>query len=354
MGRFERNPSSRVIVTLSVSAVVATGVGLGVPLIADAAPIPVAVAANGPAPITGGQVRGLANNEVSGAVQAVVPNPADAAELWVGTVNGGVWHTTNATAASPNWTPTMDDLPETSIGALALDPTIPSNSVLVAGLGNTSSNGRIGSALTGILRTTNAGASWTRLGVDPARGPELHRHRRPGKRHRGVVDERWHLAQHQHRWHLPADGHRRGLWAAQRRRVGRHRRPGQPAAPLRGHPAGRLHQQRHRGDLDSGWRSELWPRCQRHRQHHEQLQARTAPSRCDGRALRRRHQQRSAGWPVPQREPGRSLGSHGHSADQRGRNAHRPPASSEAWLSGRCPLLDDGRPRRRKPGLPRW
>lgn len=148
---------------------VLTSVTLGSYLVAvmpaDAGPVPAAFTSKGPAPITGGQVENLGNGPVTGAVQALAPNPANADELWVGSVNGGIWRTENATAASPSWTPLTDDQPDISIGALTLDPTIPTNGVLVAGLANFSSDGRVGSALTGLLRTTNGGNSWTRLGT---------------------------------------------------------------------------------------------------------------------------------------------------------------------------------------------
>src|SRR5947209_8283828 len=51
--------------------------------------------AEGPGPITGGQVEGLGtqSSPAAGAVKAVVADPTNANSLWIGTVNGGVWHT---------------------------------------------------------------------------------------------------------------------------------------------------------------------------------------------------------------------------------------------------------------------
>src|SRR5258707_14386088 len=65
----------------------------------------------GPAPAFGGQVNVPPNDAVSGAIQAVAPHPTNANILYVGAVNGGVWKTTNATAASPIWTPLTESLP---------------------------------------------------------------------------------------------------------------------------------------------------------------------------------------------------------------------------------------------------
>src|SRR5262245_10301149 len=60
----------------------------------------------GPGPILSGQVENiLPNNEVVGAVQTVAAHPTNPAILYAGTVNGGIWKSTNATVASPSWTP---------------------------------------------------------------------------------------------------------------------------------------------------------------------------------------------------------------------------------------------------------
>ena len=50
----------------------------------------------------------VANGEVVGAIRAVVAHPTSANTVYVGSVNGGVWRTTNATAAKPAWTPLTD------------------------------------------------------------------------------------------------------------------------------------------------------------------------------------------------------------------------------------------------------
>ena len=42
---------------------------------------------------------------MTGGIQAIAPHPTNADILYVGAVNGGVWKTNNATAASPTWTP---------------------------------------------------------------------------------------------------------------------------------------------------------------------------------------------------------------------------------------------------------
>ena len=61
--------------------------------------------------------------QVTGAIQAVLPHPTDANTMWVGTANGGIWRTTNATATNPTWVPLTDDLPSLVIGAMEFERT---------------------------------------------------------------------------------------------------------------------------------------------------------------------------------------------------------------------------------------
>lgn len=121
--------------------------------------------AQGPAPTISGQVQNLnPNNEVSGAIHAVVPHPSDPDTLYVGAVNGGVWRTTNATVASPSWTPLTDFEQSLSIGALEMDPS--DAQILLAGIGRFSSFGGdppfmvAGGDLSGLLRSTDGGNTW--------------------------------------------------------------------------------------------------------------------------------------------------------------------------------------------------
>ena len=102
----------------------------------------------------------LSRNPITGAIETVVAHPTNADILWVGGVNGGVFRTQNATAASPSWTTSTDGLGSISIGALELDPTDATSNTLVAGIGLTSAYGNEGGSRTGLLRTTDGGSSW--------------------------------------------------------------------------------------------------------------------------------------------------------------------------------------------------
>lgn len=122
----------------------------------------------GPAAIAGGQLDNVTPATVSGAVHALAPHPVDADVLYIGAVNGGVWKTTNATAASPAFKPLTDDLPSLSISELEFDPTDPAWQTLVAGTGRQSALSREGGPEIGVFRTTDGGASWAVLGPEGA------------------------------------------------------------------------------------------------------------------------------------------------------------------------------------------
>jgi hypothetical protein len=105
-------------------------------------------------------------SRAAGAIQAVVTDPVNAERVFVATVGGGIWRSTNAaSAAVPNWTPLTDFQPSLSMSAIAMSPLNPN--VLYAGCGRTSHADPIfgpnGGPLLGILRTGDGGSSWLEL-----------------------------------------------------------------------------------------------------------------------------------------------------------------------------------------------
>jgi hypothetical protein len=135
----------------------------------------------GPAPILNGQVEnvgpdlfnntdprlggpdGLPDNQVIGAIHTVLAHPTNPDRLWVGSVNGGVWRTNNATAPFPLWTPLTDELSSLSIGAMEFDPTDASRQTILAGRGAVSSFGQVSGPLNGLMLTTDGGDTWTEI-----------------------------------------------------------------------------------------------------------------------------------------------------------------------------------------------
>ncbi len=118
----------------------------------------------GPGPAVDGQSENASpNNSIVGAIHTVVAHPTDPQILYIGSVNGGVWKTTNAQSPTPNWLPLTDSQATSAIGAMELDPTDATYGTLWAGVGKYSSFGRLGGNRVGLYKTTNAGSTWTNV-----------------------------------------------------------------------------------------------------------------------------------------------------------------------------------------------
>jgi hypothetical protein len=88
--------------------------------------------------------------------------------VYIGGAFGGVWKSTNATAApgSVTWTSLIDGQVTDAVGAIAVQPgTTGSTAVVMVGLGepNSSADSYYGQ---GLLRSTNGGGSWTLITAD--------------------------------------------------------------------------------------------------------------------------------------------------------------------------------------------
>jgi hypothetical protein len=122
----------------------------------------------GPGPIFSGQVEGIQNRPVVGAVQSIAPHPFDPNVVYIGAASGGVWKTENALDANPTWAPLTDNMPSLSIGSVIFNPCDAQGNSLFVGTGDfASGSGIIGGNATravGIYQTTSAGDSWQVIG----------------------------------------------------------------------------------------------------------------------------------------------------------------------------------------------
>jgi hypothetical protein len=120
----------------------------------------------GPGPIAGGADAILKN----GAIETIAVSPVDPNRVLVGTIEGGIWRTTNALNLYPHWDPLTDQLPSLSIGDIAFSPL--DNNTLFAGTGAYRSGifGGEGGPAIGVLKTTDGGDSWVQVGQSTVSG----------------------------------------------------------------------------------------------------------------------------------------------------------------------------------------
>jgi photosystem II stability/assembly factor-like uncharacterized protein len=98
----------------------------------------------GPQPL---QLRGT---EYAGRVWGIAIDPGNSSVIYIGTDSGGVWKTTDGGA---NWTALTDTQPSMIVRSLALAPTAP----------NTIYAGTASPQQAGILKSTDGGGTWTRI-----------------------------------------------------------------------------------------------------------------------------------------------------------------------------------------------
>jgi photosystem II stability/assembly factor-like uncharacterized protein len=98
-----------------------------------------------------------------GRVVAVAGVPGDSTTFYFGAVNGGIWKTTDAGTV---WKPIFDNQPVGSIGAIAVAPSDPKT--IYAGTGESDIRSDLSSG-NGAYKSTDAGSTWTHIGLDDTR-----------------------------------------------------------------------------------------------------------------------------------------------------------------------------------------
>ncbi|HMV82629.1 MAG TPA: putative Ig domain-containing protein [Blastocatellia bacterium] len=90
----------------------------------------------------------------SGRINAIAVSPSNTNLILLGSATGGIWRSTNG---GTNFTPVSDSQVDLGVGAIAFAPS--NNNIVYAGMGD-SKNNYVG---TGVLKSTDAGATWTRV-----------------------------------------------------------------------------------------------------------------------------------------------------------------------------------------------
>ncbi|HET6671461.1 MAG TPA: Ig-like domain-containing protein [Pyrinomonadaceae bacterium] len=104
---------------------------------------------------TGWQWLGPGN--IGGRVRSIIIHPNDSQTIWLGSVSGGIWKTTNGGAS---WAPLADFMANLAVSSMVIDPTDPN--ILYAGTGEGYFNGdSIRGA--GVFKSTDGGATWNQL-----------------------------------------------------------------------------------------------------------------------------------------------------------------------------------------------
>src|SRR5882724_9983143 len=132
--------------------------------------VPTAFTALGPQPERMTGCSGCFNyTTTEGRVNAIAVDPTTTTNgsivAYLGAVGGGVWKTTNCCSASTTWSVVTDDplIATTAIDSVTIDPS--NHNTIYAGTGDLNFGSfTLGSQ--GILKSTNAGVTWTVLGAD--------------------------------------------------------------------------------------------------------------------------------------------------------------------------------------------
>jgi hypothetical protein len=106
----------------------------------------------------------------SGRINFIVSDHVAPNIAYFGSDGGGVWKTTNCCTANTTWEPVTDDplINSIAIGHIAIDPN--DNNTIYAGTGDLR-YGSFGFGAAGLLKSTDAGQTWTTLGANIFGGP---------------------------------------------------------------------------------------------------------------------------------------------------------------------------------------
>ena len=106
---------------------------------------------------------------IGGRLRSIIIHPTSPNTMWVGSVGGGVWKTTNG---GSSWGTTTDFMANLIVSCMAIDPTNPD--VLYAGTGEGFFGDYNDLRGNGIFKSTNGGSTWTQLAFT-ANNPDFYK-----------------------------------------------------------------------------------------------------------------------------------------------------------------------------------
>src|SRR5476651_753889 len=136
---------------------------LGAPFIYSVLPVVLAQAQRIDTSLYGGLRWRMIGPFRGGRVNGVSGVPGQPNTFYFGSVGGGVWKTTNA---GRTWLPIFDSQPVASIGAIGVAASNPN--IVYVGTGESDMRSQI-SYGNGMYKSTDAGRTWTHLGLDNTR-----------------------------------------------------------------------------------------------------------------------------------------------------------------------------------------
>jgi len=122
--------------------------------------LPALAAGVDPALLAGLKARSIGPAGMSGRIAAIAARPDDPDVLYAGAATGGLWRSTNA---GLTWEPLFDAQPVAALGAVAIDPTNPDIVWAGTGEGNPRNSVSVGN---GIYKSLDGGRTWTHLGLE--------------------------------------------------------------------------------------------------------------------------------------------------------------------------------------------
>jgi hypothetical protein len=107
--------------------------------------------------VTSNQWTALGPSAVGGRIRAILIDPTNTSNLWLGSVSGGIWHSTDGGAS---WTPANDFMGNLSVSSLVMDPN--NTDIIYAGTGEGFHNSD-GVRGAGVFKSTDGGVTWNSL-----------------------------------------------------------------------------------------------------------------------------------------------------------------------------------------------